>query len=149
MRLLTIILILSISIIGCSSNNESLLDEDKEKVNPKQGTDENQIVFGEKIGERQIDARNVFRIGEPTHFIVSTNEQLDVNEVTVVLRKYNGEEWSKLTEAPLEVKPEWKQFMNGLPAKIYKQTGTGAYKLEVLRSGELLAKGEFVINEKD
>jgi len=136
--------ILVLSILGaCNNNEEALLQEDK------QSSGENRIVFGEKKGKRELEARNVFSLGEPTHFIVHTEKVLNVSSVNIVLKKRSDDGWEKLTEGPLEVKPEWEQFMNGLPASLYEKTGPGAYKLEVFKEEKVLAEGEFIIEKSD
>jgi len=148
-KILISFLLLFTLIIGCSNQEESILKEATSEEETNEKSSENRIVFGEKTGDKDLDARNVFKLGEPTHFVVYSDEALDVSEVTVVLKKHKGEDWEQLTKGQLDVKPEWKQFMNGLPASLYEQTGPGAYKLEVIKGEDVLAEGDFIIEKND
>jgi len=148
MKKILVSLLLFAFLIGCSDQDESILKEtDNKEEKTNEDNDENRIVFGEKTGDKDLDPRNVFKLGEPTHFVVHSKKALEVSSITVILKKHNGEEWEQLTEGSLDVKPEWKQFMNGLPASLYKQTGPGAYKLEVLKGEDVFAEGDFIIQK--
>ncbi len=136
------LLVFCMLLVGCSNDSDTLLNEGENN-----GKSTN-IVFGKKIGEKEIQADNVFQLGETTHFLISSKNNFNISKVTIVLKKMVDGKWKKLTEAELEINPESKQFLNGLPGSLYQTAGPGAYKLEVINNGELLVEGDYVVEAK-
>ncbi|MBM7571368.1 hypothetical protein [Aquibacillus albus] len=137
-----IILLLTLGACG-NSADERLLAEDN---NQKDIT--NTIIFGEKTGDTSIKARNLFEIGEETHFLVTAEDEFGIEQVLITLNKAKDEKWSKITESELEVHPDAKQFMNGFPGSTFETLGTGAYQLKVTIDKDRTLTGEFIIEEK-
>ncbi|MGM8215075.1 hypothetical protein ACLIA0_05790 [Bacillaceae bacterium W0354] len=125
-----LILLVFIVLVGCS--------EDK-----LEGT----IIFGEKVGENELKAVNVFNLGEQMNFLVETNREIGVEEVEITLNILNPEgDYESITSSSLPVNPESDQIMNGLSADIFEQLGAGVYQLEVNIDGTVI-KGDFIYQE--
>jgi hypothetical protein len=123
---------------ACGKKEKTIIDE----------SIDNTILFGEKTGEQDLKMKNLFTIGEEVTFYVKLSKPIRASSVTFQLFKLKDEGWEKLSEAPLEVKPDWKEFMNGLPGTIFEQTGDGVYKVIILKGEKELTKGEFIIELK-
>ncbi|RSL29757.1 hypothetical protein D7Z54_29435 [Salibacterium salarium] len=107
------------------------------------------IVFGEVVGENELEAGNVFHPGEDVNFVMETESNIGQEQVDIHLNILNpDEEWEHVTSNTLETKPESSQIMNGLDGSIFEQLGAGAYQLEVELEDETV-KGDFVIEEKE
>lgn len=133
-------LLLVLILAACGKDDEALLGK-------AQSIEEPTIIFGEKLGEKDIKARNVFVIGEQVYFLIQLTEKVGVNELQIELKKHDGEQWSTLTKGPMPVQSDFKKLLNGLPNTIFEQTGVGAYKLLAYKGDELLVEGDFVIEE--
>ncbi|TMN21945.1 putative periplasmic lipoprotein [Lentibacillus cibarius] len=133
MKRLIVLLILIFTMTACSSSNE-------EKTAG--------IVFGEIVGENELEAINVFELGEKVNFLVETESNLGVEQVDVQLNIMNPDksEWEKVTSSSLPTNPESNQIMNGLDGSIFEQLGPGAYQLEVKYKDQTV-KGDFVVEE--
>ncbi|MBO8156683.1 MAG: hypothetical protein H0Z32_09500 [Bacillaceae bacterium] len=159
-----VIILISVTLSACGSEEETILSNNSDNNQHAEQSDQNnsekkkdtkdllvekKIIFGDKKGERELDARNLFKLGENAYFLVTLEKAVETDAVTIILNKLEEDKWVKLTEGPLEVKPEWKQFMNGLPGTIFQKTGPGAYQLIVKKGDEELAKGEFIIQDPE
>ncbi|TFB19289.1 hypothetical protein E3U55_11295 [Filobacillus milosensis] len=126
-----ILLIIILFISACSDNNEL----------------EGDIVFGKLKGNNEIQAINVFTIGEKMNFLIETNQKIGVEEVNVTLNILNPKgDYEEVTSNSMPTNPEADQIMNGLPASLFEQLGAGAYQLEVNIDGTVV-KGEFIYEE--
>ncbi|WP_138419869.1 hypothetical protein [Aquibacillus sediminis] len=141
--LLTTVFLLFLLTACNNSDDEKLLGEEgKEESNFN-------ITFGEKVNDTEVQARNLFTIGETPYFVVNAKETQTAEDIKIQLSKNEGEDWEVLTEAPYDLQGEWKQFMNGLPAQTFEQLGSGAYRLTVLEGDEELVSGDFVFEEQE
>ncbi|MDQ0297875.1 hypothetical protein J2S78_000283 [Salibacterium salarium] len=103
------------------------------------------IVFGEVTGENEIQAGNVFQVGEKVNFLIETESSIGQEQLNVQLNILNpDDEWEQVSSNTMQVNPDATQVMNGLNAGIFEQLGPGAYQLEI-DLGEDTIKGDFVV----
>lgn len=132
-KVLFLLFFLFIALTACSNNNEP----------------SHSIVFGERKGESELEARNVFEQGEQVNFFIEGEESFGVETLDVHLNIMTPEEeWEHIAKNELPVNPESNQLLNGLEGSLFEQLGPGIYQLEV-DIGEETVSGDFVIRDKE
>lgn len=142
---LSMLLVLILMVTACTSKAED------EAILNKSDQDESvsKIIFGNKIGEKELTAKNIFSTSETAHFIINSKQEFGLDTIQVIVNSNNGNGWEELTSSTLDVEADWTQAMNGLPSAFLEQIGPGAFQMVAKVDGETIAKGEFVIEQKE
>ncbi|SFQ36278.1 hypothetical protein [Salibacterium halotolerans] len=107
------------------------------------------IVFGEVTGKNELQAGNVFQVGEKVNFVMETESPIEQDQLNVILNILSpSDEWQEVTTNTLQVSPDATQVMNGLDASMFEQLGPGAYQL-VIEWGDQSVKGDFVVEQSE
>lgn len=155
MRRIVLLIFFVILLNACGNDNtdsETLLgkEHDKEKiVKLQESLQENKLVLGYKQNDK-VKLNNLFKLGENTYFVLLLVEPIGKEQIIIELNKLNDKDdvWEKLSETPMPIKPDAIEIMNGIDGSIYRKAGSGVYKIVAKDGNNILAEGEFVVEDE-